>query len=72
MVILRPGENLIAKAAGDTVRWVLGESVQGAGPNPQVVVLIKPILAGQKSNGALTTGSAPTCSRRSTARARPI
>ena len=54
-VLLRPGEKLIAKAAGDTVRWVLGETVQGAGANQQVVVLIKPIRGGLKTNVVLTT-----------------
>ncbi|MDZ4374936.1 MAG: P-type conjugative transfer protein TrbG [Phenylobacterium sp.] len=54
-VVLRPGEKLIAKAAGDTVRWVLGETVQGAGANQQVVVLIKPIRGGLTTNVVLTT-----------------
>jgi type IV secretion system protein VirB9 len=54
-IILRPGEKLIAKAAGDTVRWVLGETVQGAGPNAQVVVLLKPIRGGLRTNIVLTT-----------------
>ena len=54
-VILRPGEKLVAKAAGDTVRWVLGETAQGAGPNQQVVVLIKPIRGGLRTNIVLTT-----------------
>jgi P-type conjugative transfer protein TrbG len=54
-VLLRPGEKLIAKAAGDTVRWVLGETVQGAGTGQQVVVLIKPIRGGLKTNVVLTT-----------------
>ncbi len=54
-VILRPGEKLIAKAAGDTVRWVIGETAQGAGPGQQVVVLIKPIRGGLRTNVVLTT-----------------
>jgi hypothetical protein len=54
-ILLRPGEKLIAKAAGDTVRWVLGETVQGAGTGQQVVVLIKPIRGGLKTNVVLTT-----------------
>jgi len=54
-VMLRPGEKLIAKAAGDTVRWVLGETTQGAGPGQQVVVLIKPIRGGLRTNVVLTT-----------------
>ena len=54
-IMLRPGEKLVAKAAGDTVRWVLGETAEGAGPNTQVVVLLKPIRGGLKTNVVLTT-----------------
>lgn len=54
-IMLRPGEKLVAKAAGDTVRWVLGETTEGAGAAQQVVVLIKPIRGGMKTNIVLTT-----------------
>ena len=54
-IILRPGEKLIAKAAGDTVRWVLGETAEGVGANQQVVVLVKPIRGGLRTNIVLTT-----------------
>jgi len=54
-ILLRPGEKLLAKAAGDTVRWVLGETAQGAGATQQVVVLVKPIRGGLKTNIVLTT-----------------
>jgi type IV secretion system protein VirB9 len=54
-IMLRPGEKLLAKASGDTVRWVLGETAQGAGANQQVVVLIKPIRGGLRTNIVLTT-----------------
>lgn len=54
-ITLRPGEKLVAKAAGDTVRWVLGETAQGAGANQQVVVLLKPIRGGLRTNVVLTT-----------------
>ncbi|MBV9511529.1 MAG: P-type conjugative transfer protein TrbG [Caulobacteraceae bacterium] len=54
-ILLRPGEKLIAKAAGDTVRWVLGETAEGAGGDQQVVVLVKPIRGGLKTNIVLTT-----------------
>jgi type IV secretion system protein TrbG len=54
-IMLRPGEKLLAKAAGDTVRWVLGETAEGSGPNQQVVVLLKPIRGGLKTNIVLTT-----------------
>ena len=54
-IILRPGEKLISKAAGDTVRWVLGETAQGAGANQQVVVLLKPMRGELRTNIVLTT-----------------
>jgi type IV secretion system protein VirB9 len=54
-IMLRPGEKLLAKASGDTVRWVLGETAQGGGANQQVVVLLKPIRGGLRTNIVLTT-----------------
>jgi type IV secretion system protein VirB9 len=54
-ITLRPGEKLIAKAAGDTVRWVLGETVEGVGDQARVVVLVKPVQAGLRTNIVLTT-----------------
>ncbi|MEW5688172.1 MAG: P-type conjugative transfer protein TrbG [Pseudomonadota bacterium] len=54
-ITLRPGEKLISKAAGDTVRWVLGETVQGAGSSEQVIVMLKPIRGGLRTNVILTT-----------------
>jgi P-type conjugative transfer protein TrbG len=54
-ITLRPGEKLISKAAGDTVRWVLGETVQGAGPSQQVIVMVKPIRGNLRTNIILTT-----------------
>ncbi|PZR35477.1 P-type conjugative transfer protein TrbG [Caulobacter segnis] len=54
-IALRPGEKLIAKAAGDTVRWVLGETESGAGEAQQVIVLVKPMRSGLRTNLVLTT-----------------
>lgn len=54
-ITLRPGEKLISKASGDTVRWVLGETVQGAGAGQQVIVFVKPIRGGLRTNIILTT-----------------
>lgn len=54
-IALRPGEKLIAKAAGDTVRWVLGETEAGTGEAQQVIVLVKPLRGGLRTNLVLTT-----------------
>ncbi len=54
-IALRPGERLISKAAGDTLRWVLGETVAGAGAGEQVIVLVKPIRPDLRTNIILTT-----------------
>ena len=54
-ITLRPGEKLISKAAGDTVRWVLGETVQGAGASQQVIVMVKPVRGKLRTNIILTT-----------------
>ena len=51
-IVLRPGERLISKAAGDTVRWEVGETTQGSA---QVVILIKPLDASLRTNMILTT-----------------
>lgn len=54
-IALRPGEKLISKAAGDTVRWVMGETVQGSGPSAQTLVFVKPIKGDLRTNIVLTT-----------------
>jgi type IV secretion system protein VirB9 len=54
-IALRPGERLVSKAAGDTVRWELGETSQGSPAGPQVLLLIKPLEAGIRTNMILTT-----------------
>ncbi len=54
-ITLRPGEKLISKAAGDTVRWVLGETVQGTGAGQQVIVMVKPVRGELRTNIILTT-----------------
>jgi P-type conjugative transfer protein TrbG len=57
VIALRPGEKLISKAAGDTVRWVIGETAgasNGAGLS-QTLVMIKPLQGGLRTNVVLTT-----------------
>jgi type IV secretion system protein VirB9 len=54
-VALEPGEELMAVSAGDTVRWVVGDTTSGAGDAKRVHVLIKPFTAGLSTNMVITT-----------------
>ena len=52
---LQPGENLIAVAAGDTVRWVIGDTTSGAGTDKRTHILVKPFATGLATNLIVTT-----------------
>lgn len=54
-IALQPGEELMSVSAGDTVRWVLGDTVSGEGEHAQVHILVKPIQSGLKTNLIITT-----------------
>ena len=54
-IALQPGEELMSVSAGDTVRWVLGDTVSGSGDNEQVHILVKPISHGLTTNLIITT-----------------
>ena len=54
-VVLQPGEDLVSVSAGDTVRWVLGDTVSGIGTQAQAHILIKPTQSGLKTNLIITT-----------------
>ncbi|MFP4387206.1 MAG: P-type conjugative transfer protein TrbG [Alphaproteobacteria bacterium] len=54
-IVLKPGENLIAKTAGDTVRWIMGETMMGAGKDQRVVLLVKPLKPNLSTNMMITT-----------------
>ncbi|CAN7491387.1 P-type conjugative transfer protein TrbG [Phenylobacterium sp. LjRoot225] len=49
-IALQPGEKLTSVSAGDTLRWVIGDTTSGAGATSQVHVLVKPTLANLKTN----------------------
>lgn len=49
-IALQPGEKLISVSAGDTLRWVIGDTTSGAGAASQVHVLVKPTQANLKTN----------------------
>jgi type IV secretion system protein VirB9 len=52
---LAPGETLVSKAAGDTVRWQIGETASGNGSQRRAHVLIKPLERGLETNLVLAT-----------------
>ena len=52
---LKPGEKLISKVAGDTTRWVIGDTVTGDGNNSTVLVVLKPIRPNLRTNLMLST-----------------
>jgi type IV secretion system protein TrbG len=54
-IALQPGEELIAVSAGDTARWVIGDTVSGSGEGKQAHILVKPYTAGLKTNLVITT-----------------
>jgi type IV secretion system protein VirB9 len=55
-IMLQPGEELTSPpAAGDTVRWVVGDTFSGSGPKRRVHVFLKPTTAGLQTNIILTT-----------------
>lgn len=54
-IALQPGENLIAVASGDTVRWVIGDTSSGSGVDKRIHVLVKPFASGLATNLVITT-----------------
>lgn len=52
---LSPGETVVSKAAGDTVRWQIGETASGEGAGRRAHVMIKPLERGLETNLALAT-----------------
>ena len=54
-IALEPGEELISVSAGDTIRWVVGDTRSGAGPNARSHVLVKPHTAGLSTNLMIAT-----------------
>ena len=55
VVSLQPGEELVTVAAGDTVRWIVGDTSSGSGDALRVNVMVKPIRSGLKTNLVITT-----------------
>ena len=54
-IALEAGEKLVSVSAGDTVRWVVGDTTSGEGATAQVHILVKPIGAELATNLVITT-----------------
>ncbi|HCT7101469.1 P-type conjugative transfer protein TrbG [Pseudomonas aeruginosa] len=55
VIALQAGEELVTVAAGDTVRWIVGDTSSGVGDALRVNVLVKPIRSDLKTNLVITT-----------------
>ncbi|WP_242612045.1 P-type conjugative transfer protein TrbG [Achromobacter xylosoxidans] len=55
LVQLQAGEKLVDVSAGDTVRWIVGDSTSGSGASLRPNLQIKPVRAGLKTNLVVTT-----------------
>jgi type IV secretion system protein VirB9 len=54
-IALEAGEKLVSVSAGDTVRWVVGDTTSGEGKDAQVHILVKPVGADLETNLVITT-----------------
>jgi type IV secretion system protein VirB9 len=54
-IALQAGESLVAVSAGDTVRWIVGNTTSGKGDGERVHILAKPFAPGLKTNMVIAT-----------------
>lgn len=57
-IALQEGEQLVGTgpvAAGDTVRWIIGDTTSGAGPGARVHILVKPVRSDIATNLVINT-----------------
>jgi len=54
-IALQPGETVTSVAAGDTVRWTVGDTTSGSGKAQRTHILVKPFSAGLRTNLIITT-----------------
>lgn len=54
-IALEAGERLMSVSAGDTVRWVVGDTTSGEGERAQVHILVKPVVPALTTNLVITT-----------------
>jgi len=55
VIALQQGEELVTVSAGDTVRWIVGDTASGTGATLRVNVLVKPTRVGLKTNLVVAT-----------------
>src|SRR5262249_59622125 len=54
-IMLQEAEELVAVSAGDTVRWIVGDTTSASGAAQRVHVLVKPVRSNLKTNLVITT-----------------
>lgn len=57
-IALQPGEQLVGAgpvAAGDTVRWIIGDTTSGTGPTARIHILLKPTRPNLETNLVINT-----------------
>ena len=54
-IMLGSDESLTSVAAGDTVRWIIGDTVSGSGAGKRTHILVKPAAPGLQTNLVITT-----------------
>ncbi|WP_368565953.1 P-type conjugative transfer protein TrbG [Pseudoxanthomonas sp. UTMC 1351] len=52
---LQPGEKLVSVSAGDTVRWIIGDTVSGSAADERVHLLVKPSRGDLQTNLVINT-----------------
>jgi type IV secretion system protein VirB9 len=54
-IALQPGEVLVSVAAGDTARWIIGDTSSGSGSTRSTHILVKPVAEGLRTNLVIAT-----------------
>jgi P-type conjugative transfer protein TrbG len=54
-IALQAGEVLVSVSAGDTVRWIIGDTTSGASGTERVHILVKPTRSDLKTNLVITS-----------------
>ena len=54
-IALQPGEKIVSVSAGDTVRWVIGDTASGEGAAARAHILVKPIKEDLETNLVIIT-----------------